>query len=428
MAAMESLTAERAVLGGLLNDNSAYWRIGGLVSAVDFSSAAHREIYDGAARRLDAGDTCDPITLSEVLDARGVEYGGAKYLAQMMTEDGFSVANIEAYAEIVRERARQREATRFAAEAIESIANGDMDVIPDLQSKLESLTQAAGEHGIQTFEDILSEGIAGMEEAARRRKDGVIGVPTGLPSIDNYTGGLHGPKLVVIAARPSVGKTALANQIGMHGASRGHPIGFIHLEMGGEEIAIRSMAYAYQLNATRLAKGIDSEMTKLKAAVVGHDIAKLPIFIEQQTFDLNAIISRLTEMRRRHGIELAVIDHLQLIQVKAANRNLEVSECTRRLKLTAKRLGIPIILISQLNRESEKENRKAKMSDLRDSGSIEQDADIVLSMYSPELVHDDEGRRQIELGFLKHRGGRVGWLPQSFTLFGQTQTIREMAR
>lgn len=419
-----SVEAERALLGAMMLDRDAVWRVRGMVSAEDFHNPAHGAAYEVICRQADEGGDTDSITVHEAASRAGQKVPEMHELGAMARE-GSSIASAPSYAQVVRARARCRQAIVAVAEVRPRLDSGDSDAIAEVQARLEGLSHTTG--GYKTFSQVLREGLKSIETAMDRRFNGIIGCPTGLAALDDMTGGWHGPKLIILAGRPSLGKTALAMQGARAAAAAGKPVGIMSLEMGADELAIRAMAAEYRLNGSALAFGDEQSIADLQVHAQRRNIKDLPIFVDEDTFSVGGIIARLTEWHRKHGIKLAIIDHLQLIDTHLGggrSRNDALGEVTRALKLTAKRLDMPIILLSQLTRANEKENRQPRLSDLRDSGNIEQDADIVLAMHG-QLDAPDEGRREVSLGFLKHRGGRVGWLPRAMHFNGPHQVFEE---
>lgn len=418
-----SIQAEASVVGGCLVDNAAYWKVSGALRPDDFTSKLHRDIWSAVRDAADDGDAFDCVTLSET--------------TALKLEDLLSIANntpgaanITVYAKIVRDRSTVRAASAIVAQAQSKLAAGDIDAIAELSARLEGLHRS--DSASVTFFDALRTGLDDIETAQELAAagGGIVGAPTGIAALDDRLRGLSGGKLIILAARPSLGKTALALQAAQSAAAAGFPTGVMSLEMGAGEIAIRAFAHQYQVNNTGLAFGDNDAVGQLtnRIAADADKVARvkgLPIYIDEDTFDVGGIIGRIAEWHRKYQIKFAVVDHLQLVELpQGMNRNNGLGEVTRQLKLLAKRLDMPIMLLCQLSRSVEKEQRKPRLSDLRDSGNIEQDADIVISLHGT-LDPSHNGMREVEVGFLKYRGGLVGWGGQ--TLFnGQTQTFRKM--
>lgn len=416
--------SEQAVLGALLADSNAFHRI--TLSPDDFYRHDHRVIFRAIAALCAEDKPADVVTVAEWLDTRGDldAAGGLQYLAGI-TKDTPSIANLEAYAQIVAGRARTRHSITFMGDAIDRLFSGeDVDgVVSELQGALEGMTV---QRSAMDFREVLQCALTSIEQAAERREKGIEGITTGLPSVDRVLGGIHGPKLVVIAARPSLGKTALKEQIKLRAASRGYPVGSIELETGPEEVGLRNMALAYQQNFTALAHADPEALAAVQALAAKRNIRDYPIYLDDSAYRLPEIISRITEWHRRYKTELAFIDNLQNITTPGQDtRNNELGQITRSLKRLAKKLHHPIILLSHINRDPEKHGRRPTKADLRDSGEIEGDADIIIAL-NGDLDQDEDGNRDVEIGFLKHRGGRVGWLSERFQFQGRTQRFVQL--
>ena len=405
-------------------DNSAYWKIAGVVSPEDFTTKFHREAFAAIRDAADAGQPFDLVTLSETTHLDLSE------LATLVNETPGS-ANVSTYAKIVRDRALLRQASAAIAQSLERINGGDFDAIAELATRLEGLQRS--DSPTCDFYEALQAGLQQIETAqiAARESSGIVGAPTGIAALDDRLRGLQGGKLIILAARPSLGKTALSLQAAQAAAAAGFPVGIMSLEMGAGEIAIRAFAHQYQVNNSALAFGDAEDVEALTHKIAANQehaeqFKRLPIYIDEDTFDVAGILGRITEWHRRYGIKFAIVDHLQLVDLpRDRNRNDGLGDVTRSLKLLAKRLDIPVMLLCQLNRSVDREQRKPKLSDLRDSGNIEQDADIVIGL-NGTLDNYSDGTRDIEVGFLKYRGGPVGW-GGIMRFNGRTQTFRKGA-
>jgi len=425
-----SIEAEQAVLGGLMLDNNAWDRVADSISVQDFYRGDHRRIFEAIHSLADHGGPFDVVTLAEWLDERGEldRVGGISYLGALASNTP-SAANIGAYAEIVLKRAKARAALAAAQEATESLSAGQdpAEAISDLQACLEHLAHSSGAPYL-TFAEAVNHALDAVDLAAQRRMaGGTVGAPTGLPALDRRTGGIFGQRLYVVAGRPSLGKSALVWQIVLHAAARGQAAGFVALEMGADELATRAMAHRFQANVTRLAQGFDDAVDVAAKGISDPGFMGLPIFIDSDSYGLSAIVSRITEWRRKHGIAFAVVDHIGLVELERdMSRNDQLGHVSRTLKKLAKRLDMPIVAVSQLNRRVETEKRRPMLSDLRDSGNVEQDADVCLFIHTDE-ADDEKPKRAVELGLLKNRGGVRGWIAARFEFEGATQTFREVA-
>lgn len=416
---------EIATIGGLLLDNDAWWQITGRVAESDFESADHRTLFRTITGLIEKDRTADAVTIGQHVNQ------DLHRLAMQMANEAAGTANIRAYADGVCADAQTRAARRAMHQAICDLDRKQPvdEVLTRLSESVEHISMARMGTDY-SFKYVIQAGLETAEMAHEQRLKGRYpGVLTGIPAIDHRTGGLHPGQLVLLAARPGSGKTAFINQIALHTACRSHAVGILNLEMGVDELGIRSLAHKLKINGTALRKGEDAEFEQLLASLPEAHLSDLPIRTDTDTFTLDGIVARLTEWRRKYAIRLGVVDYLQLVEADGYNnRNDQVGAVSRRLKKAAKRLEIPLLVASQLNRSSQKENRRPMLSDLRDSGNLEQDADCVIILHAPN--NSCAGKTtDIEIGLLKNRVGRSGWLDESrFEFDGPTQTFKELAR
>lgn len=392
-----SIEAEHAVLGGILIDGDAIHQAGALREG-DFYHSDHRVIFAAIRALLDAGKPIDIVTVAEALEARGTleKAGGLPYL-RTLAENTPSAANVAAYAEAVRERARLRYLLVALDDGRQMVEERGVrkaaDVLADVQSRLESIAHANAGESLGLAEVLSCTMDAVKSAVERRRAGGVVGVPTGMMALDERTGGIHGPRLWIVAGRPSLGKTALTLQWALHAAGKGHSVGIVSLEMGAEEIGFRALASRLGLNAAAMAHGDGHEFEQLKSMAAGSGLATLRdlrVVFDFEAVTLGAIVSRITEWRRTHRIDYAIVDHVGLIEAEGFNtRTDQLGHISRTLKKLAKRLDMPIVVVSQLNRLVERDKRRPVLSDLRDSGNLEQDADVVLMLHASS---EDEHR------------------------------------
>lgn len=416
------IEAESSVLGALLVDTSQWHRIAGILTPDDFSEFEDREIAKACAAHAD-----QPASFIQV-DVWMRERGAGNQVAKLGTlanDFGYARANLEGNATVVAEFAKRRRIESLCRESAELAKTEYADeLLTRLNIGLEQITRRRTGK-VRTLAEVIDLGDKAITEAGIKRKAGVdAGVPTGIACLDSRTGGWAPETFIIIAARPSLGKTALLNQIGVHAARRGHAGMILSLEMGAEMLGIRAMATAAEVNVTKLMRGFHEEHEK--AALAGVELAKLPLYVDTDTYTLGGICAQISEYRRTHGIKWAAIDHIGLVEAEGFNsRNDQLGAITRTLKKLGKRLGIPIIGISQLTRGVEKERRRPLLSDLRDSGNLEQDADVCLFLHSD--AEDNKAAIKIELGLLKNRGGRKGWIEKTVMFNGATQTFTEVA-
>jgi len=406
---------ERATLGALLNQPSHMEAVLGLVSGEDFTTLPRARIWRALESHHYAGTPIDVVTIGEATEA----------LADCidLASNAPAANNAPVYAKQLAEHARARRIAATIRSTLSSLEGGDYGSVDALPATIEMLQARRGGTDA-TFSEALSRSLELVEDARSAPRDRQIAF--GLPALDERLPILaHRGVLVVVAARPSVGKTAISNQLTLTSAKRGLPIGKIELEMSIEEMALRSIAAEYHINGSALAAGDDLALQDLTERVQERNIRDLPIFLDDQSYSLPTIIARISEWHRKHGIVCVTVDHLGLIAHQGESRNTTLGEITRALKLLAKRLQMPIVLLSQLARLNEREHRKPKLSDMRDSGAIEQDADIVIALHSDSLDADQDGVRWVDVGLLKNRGGRTGWIPRSYAFDGRYQTFTE---
>jgi len=403
-----NLQAEMAVLGAILFDNNAQQRVSDILKARDFYAPANSAIFEVLDRLISGGRVADGVTLREHFerDGRLAEIGGARYLADLLDSAAFGPEIVD-YARLVHDLSLRRELIDIGAGMVNQAVKGDLEVpgeaqIQDAERKLFSLAErGAGVQGFQTFNSALSTSIQ-TATAAYKRDGKIAGVPSGLSELDRKLGGLHKSDLVILAARPSMGKTALATNIAYHAAKicrrspgpngtmktdEGAVVGFFSLEMSSDQLAARVLADVSGVPSDKMRRG---ELTPKDYEAI-RDAAEtmegIPLFIDDTGgISISQLAARARRLQRTTGLDLLIIDYLQLITSSGGRKNdgrvQEVTEITKSLKALAKELAIPIIALSQLSRAVEqREDKRPQLSDLRESGSIEQDADVVMFIY-----------------------------------------------
>jgi replicative DNA helicase len=419
-----SLEAEQSVLGGLLLENDAVDRVGDVLADADFYSDAHRLIYRAIVGLVADGKPADVVTVAESLaSTQKLDYvGGLAYLGALV-QNVPTAANIRHYAGIVRERSVLRQLAATAGEIADAAYNplgrSAREVLDQAEAKVLHIAEQ-GARGHQQFAEIgtLLAGVVERIETLYNRDDpsDVTGVPTGFSDLDRMTSGLQPGDLVVVAGRPSMGKTAFALNIGEHVAlSAGLPVVVFSMEMGASQLALRMIGSVGRLDQHKLRTGrLASEDWEKLSAALGR-LNEAPILIDE-TPALSAIEvrSRARRALKQYGgkLGLVIVDYLQLMQASSSgeNRATEISEISRSLKALAKELKVPVMALSQLNRSLEQRpNKRPVMSDLRESGAIEQDADVILFIYRDEVYNPDtqeKGTAEIIIG--KQRNGPIG--------------------
>ncbi|MGF1445122.1 MAG: replicative DNA helicase [Pikeienuella sp.] len=412
-----SVEAEQAVLGALLLNNEVFDRISGVLEADHFHDPVHGRIYALAAYRIGKGMLASPVTLKPYLaDDEGLkELGGVGYLARL-AEAVVSVISVRDYAREVRDLALRRalmrigdeiqgRAMRFEAES------GPGDQITEAEQALYALAEHGKfEGGFVSFGEAI-EKAATMADAAHKRAGGLAGISTGLNELDYKLWGLRPSDLLILAGRPSMGKTSLVTNIAFNVALKhkrapgpdgrdvleaGGKVGFFSLEMSAEQLANRILISEAQLSAKELAQGNLSQDEFLRYLEVARALEEIPLFIDDTpALPISTIAARARRLKRTEGLDLLVVDYLQLVRGASSrgndNRVQEVSEITQGLKAIAKELDIPVIALSQLSRQVEaREDKRPQLSDLRESGSIEQDADVVMFVFREEYYKERE--------------------------------------
>jgi replicative DNA helicase len=419
-----SIEAEQSVLGGLLLDNVAWDRIADLVGAGDFYRNDHRLIYQAIGRLLEANRPADVVTVFEALQSTGriEEAGGLTYL-NALAQNTPSAANIRRYAEIVRDRSVLRRLVtagdEIATTALSPQGRETRVILDEAESKIFRIAEegARGRQGFIEMDPLLTRVVERIQELFERPEGSdVTGVPTGFKDLDDKTAGLQPGDLVIVAGRPSMGKTALALNFGEYVAlEMGMPVAVFSMEMGASQLVLRLLSSVGKIEQQRLRTGrlLEGDWPKLTVAMT--KIQKAQMFIDETpaltVIDLRARARRLARTCGKLG--LIIVDYLQLMSASSMgeNRATEISEISRSLKALAKELAVPVVALSQLNRTVEQRtDKRPVMSDLRESGAIEQDADLILFIYRDEVYNpdttDSKGIAEIIIG--KQRNGPIG--------------------
>jgi replicative DNA helicase len=405
-----SLEAEQALLGALLANNKAYERVSEFLAPEHFADAVHGRIYEAIARRIEAGQLADPITLRTEFEHSGLldEVGGTAYLGQLLTAM-VGIINAGDYGRTIHDTWIRRqlidigEVTVNRAFGAEAELDGAGQIEAAEQSLFDLATRGGNEGRAMDFEKALT---LAIESAARAfERDGkVSGLTTGLTDLDAKTGGLHPSDLLILAGRPGMGKTALATKIGFGAAQallaqarRDNPnaeatqaVVIFSLEMSAEQLATRLLAEEARIASDRIRRGEIGQKDFDNFVAVSRRISRLPLIIDDTpAVTLSALRTRCRRLKRTRGLALIIIDYLQLMRpaagTKPENRVLEISQITQGLKAIAKELAVPVLALSQLSRAVEsREDKRPQLSDLRESGTIEQDADAVMFVYRDE--------------------------------------------
>ncbi|MEY4499121.1 MAG: hypothetical protein RL319_109 [Actinomycetota bacterium] len=417
------LLSEQSTLGGMLLSQEAIAEVFEFVKADDFYAPKHETIFNAILALYSKGEPTDVITVTDELTKNGelVRAGGADYLHQL-TSIVPTAANAPFYAQIVAEKATLRRlvevGTRIAQMGYSN--EGEIeDLVNRAQEDVYGVTRAGvGEDYVPLF-DSIEAAVEEMERAQSRGGD-MVGVPTGFSELDEMTHGLHGGQFVILAARPAVGKSTLALDLARNAAIKHKkPVIFFSLEMGRAEIAMRLLSAESRIYLQSMRKGSLTDNDWQRLAGVRGEINSAPLYIDDSpNLTLVEIRAKCRRMAQRVGLEMIVIDYIQLMTSgkKVESRQQEVSEFSRALKLLAKELNVPVVAISQLNRNSEKsDNKVPEISQLRESGSLEQDADVVILLHR-EAMFDREHPRagEADLILAKQRNGPTGTIVVNF--------------
>lgn len=424
-----STEAEQAVLGGLMLDNSAFDRIADVLREEDFYRHDHRLIWRQIAKLIEKTQPADVVTVIEALQNSGhaEEAGGLSYLNALATETP-SAANIRRYAEIVRDRSVLRRlistSDEIATDALNPQGRDTKQLLDEAESKIFRIAEegARGDGGFQYLQDLLGKVVERIDQLYHQDNvSDVTGVPTGYVDLDRMTSGMQPGDLVIVAGRPSMGKTSFAMNIGEHVAIEQQlPVAVFSMEMGATQLATRMLCSSGRLDQQRIRTGrlLDEDWPRLTSAIA--KMQEAPLHIDETpaltALDLRARARRLARQCGKLG--LIIIDYLQLMSASTTgeNRATEISEISRSLKALAKELDCPVIALSQLNRSLEQRpNKRPVMSDLRESGAIEQDADVIIFIYRDEVYNPDstdKGTAEIIIG--KQRNGPIGSVRLTF--------------
>ncbi|MDY7537495.1 replicative DNA helicase [Undibacterium sp. RTI2.1] len=424
-----SIEAEQSVLGGLLLDNAAWDRIADFIREDDFYRYDHRIIFQAIVKLINATKPADVITVYEALTGlnKADDAGGLTYL-NALAQNTPSAANIRRYAEIVRDRGVLRKlisvSDEIAGNAFNPQGKEVKQMLDEAESKIFAIAEegSRGAQGFTAIQPLLTQVVERIDELYNRdHTSDITGVPTGFTDLDRMTSGLQPGDLIIVAGRPSMGKTAFSINIGENVAiESGLPVAVFSMEMGGAQLAMRMLGSVGRLDQHRLRTGrlVDEDWPRLTHAIQKMNDAQL--YIDEtpalSSIELRARSRRLSRQCGKLG--LIIIDYLQLMSGNTAgeNRATEISEISRSLKGLAKELQCPVIALSQLNRSLEQRpNKRPVMSDLRESGAIEQDADVILFIYRDQVYNPDspdKGTAEIIIG--KQRNGPIGSVRLTF--------------
>ena len=433
------IEAEQAVIGSMLTDKDSVISALEVLKPEDFYREDNKVIFEAILNLYNRADPIDIITLKAELVSLGKfeQIGGIEYLA-VLPEKVPTTANVEKYIRIVEEKSMMRTLIRTANELITLGYDGTDDVedIMDIaEKKIFNIMQKRNQKGYSSMKDILVDTFTQLEELYNRKQH-ITGVPTGFSDLDYKTAGLHNSDLILVAARPAMGKSAFALNIATNAALRGNvPVAIFSLEMSKEQMANRILCSEAMVDSNKVRTGRVEDEDWAKLAMASGELSEAGIFIDDTPgISVMEIRAKCRKLKLEKNIGLVVIDYLQLVQgssKKVGSREQEISEISRSLKILAKEINVPVIALSQLSRAPEQRpDHRPMLSDLRESGAIEQDADIVMFLYRDDYYNEESEKKNIaEVIIAKHRAGSTGtvellWLG-NFTKFANIEKYRD---
>lgn len=422
-----SVEAEQSIIGGLMLDNQSFEKVDTKLCEADFYRTEHRVLYRSILSLVKKNQPFDVVTVLDALKSTNTldDAGGEVYLFEL-AHNTPSVANVSAYADIVREKSVQRQLIAVAGDIADSAYNPGSRLVSELLDFAETRVfaiaeQTAGEGGPLPMKSILVRAVEKID-ALYHSGDSITGLATGLSELDEMTSGLQNSDLVIVAGRPSMGKTTLVMNMAEHAAIKaGKPVLVFSMEMPADSLAMRMMSSLGRIDQHRIRTGKldDDDWPRVTSAV--HMLSEAPLFIDDSpALSPSEVRARARRLVKEHGsLGLIVIDYLQLMKVpgfKAENRTAEISEISRSLKSLAKELKVPVVALSQLNRSLEqRHDKRPVMSDLRESGAIEQDADLICFIYRDEVYNEDSPDKGCaEIIIAKQRNGPIGKVRVAF--------------
>ena len=432
-----SAEAEQAVLGAMMLDREVITTVAGMLKASDFYRQDHRGIYETILVLYNTGRPSDIITITDTLRQKEqLEVcGGLAYLARL-TDMVLTTANAAWHARIVSEKAILRELIQAASDITDMAYHHQenvMEVLDAAEKAVFNIAQARSTSSFVHVSEIIPKIYENLEELVKNGGQ-LPGVPTGFEDMDRILSGFQNSNLIVLAARAGVGKTAFALNVALHAARRSFPVAIFSLEMSREEIVKRLLSIEALIDSTRLRNGRLEKEDWDKLALGGIDLYKEPIYIDDNALQTTAEIrSKCRKMKLERGLGLVIVDYMQLMKASGRfeSRQQEVAEISRSLKLLAKELNVPVMALSQLSREAEK-NDRPMLSNLRESGAIEQDADIVLFLHAPRKEEESEAPEKVmECIIAKHRSGATGkvklvWMSAYTKFLGYTGAQQDL--
>jgi len=431
----QNMEAEQSVLGGVLIENEAVNKVMEILDGDDFYRDAHRKIFNALITLSERDEPADLITLTNELRKTNQldSVGGASYVASLI-DSVPTAANIEYYAKIVKEKAILRKlietSTNIITQSYED--RGDVEsFLDEAERVIFEISERRVKPSFYSIRDIVKESFKTIERLFEK-KEFVTGVPSGFKELDRLTAGFHASDLIIVAGRPSMGKTALCLNLAQYAAiEKRIPVAIFSLEMSKEQLVIRVLCSEAQVEGTRLRTGFLTESDWPKLTLAAGNVSDAPIFIDDTAaISVLELRAKARRLKGEHGLGMLIIDYLQLMKgrTRVESRQQEISEISRSLKALAKELTIPVIAVSQLSRKTEERTgNRPQLSDLRESGAIEQDADLILFLYRDEVYNrseDNPNKGKAELIIGKQRNGPIGKIELAF--FDKFTTFREL--
>lgn len=428
--------AERSLLGAIFIDNRVMDEILGRVGAEDFYRQNHRYLFRAMEACHRRSEAIDPITVGDQLDAEDLlePVGGPNFITRLSSEVP-SAANVEYYANIVRRKSALRNFIHTADSLVQECYGEIPDVegfMDDAERRLFEITQAGVQRGYSTMREVIKEAFTQIE-ALYQKSEHITGLPSGFVDLDEITAGWQPSDLIIIAARPAMGKTSFTLNMLTHAAvERNVPAAFFSLEMSNQQLAIRMLCSQARVDQSRLRRGNMTEQEWARLIKAAGSLSEAQIFLDDTpALSIMEFRSKCRRLKAEHDIGAIYVDYLQLMrgssQSRSGSREQEISEISRNLKAVAKELDIPVMALAQLNRGVEsRADKRPMMSDLRESGAIEQDADIIAFIYRDEVYNPDTERKGLaEIILGKHRNGSIGTVELRF--FGQFTRFENLA-
>lgn len=436
----QDIEAEQAVIGSMLTDQEAVTAAVETLKPEDFYREDNKIIYTALLNLYNKAQAIDIITLKSELSAMGKldAIGGLEYIAEL-PEKVPTTSNVDRYIKIVEEKSMLRNLIKVANDIID-LGYGQTeeveDILDEAEKKIFNVVQKKDQNtGFTPISDVLVESFTKLEELYNSKQT-ITGIPTGFNDLDKKTAGLHGSELILVAARPAMGKSAFALNIGTYAATRAKvPVAIFNLEMSKDQLANRILCSEALVDSNHVRTGELSDDELAKLAEASGELSQAPIYIcDTPGISVMEIRARCRKLKMEKNIGLIIIDYLQLIQGSAKNANnrvQEIAEISRSLKILAKELNVPVIALSQLSRAVEsRDDHRPMLSDLRESGSIEQDADIVMFLYRDDYYNPEDSKKKniAEVIIAKQRAGETGtvelaWVGQ-YTKFGNLDKYR----